>query len=838
MNDIPEHSRSHEIPVSSFTADQQATVVSSAFPYLEITNHEQILRFSLEGESCRFGRDRSWSDLEVPDTGWEVLSRRQAILVREGESYRIYDGDREEVSRNGIFLNHSRIDTQQGLLLKHGTQLEIGQNPRNQIILKYFNPLESSSGTPLQQRLDLRRLREFPVELGREPDRSRYASSMQLDSPVVSRRHATIFINPNGRFTLQDHSTNGTFINDRRVERFAPLEEGDRIRIGPFTLVYERGCLELADRGNQIRIDAAHLVRQVKNKQGRLHTILDDVSLSIEPGQLVALVGGSGAGKSTLMKTLLGIEPTTSGTVFLNGDDLRRNFDLYRTQIGYVPQDDIVHADLTVEEVLTYACKLRLPPDTNISTIVDRTLEQIKLKHVRHTFIRDLSGGQRKRVSIGVELLADPKLFFLDEPTSGLDPGLDKEMMKLLRELADQGRTIILVTHATANLEVCNRIAFLGRGGRLCYFGPPREALDFFEMPAADFKYFADIYLKLDRGHDKYDVQANVHQWGDKFQNSTAYQTYIEPTISQHSGTKQLPPPSRPYRSRKHKVGSSPWQQTLLLSQRYWQLVIRDRVSLLLALLTGPIGIMLTRLATQGKNPLSQLDPAEAMQASLALRTVFVFSCIAIWVGISCSAQEIVKEAAVYSRERLINLGLIPYLSSKLLVRSGIAIGQTLLFAIAIFIGFNSPEAKLLPWTIGLIITNFLMLLSSICLGLLLSSIVKNENQANNALPLIMIPQIIFSGVLFDLDTWVKKVSWFMLSRWSVGAYGTLADVNAMIPAPIAIPSQASIPQPIATNAIYDPTWHNLGLSWGVLCLSGIGYLCITFYRQKRKDLL
>ena len=196
--------------------------------------------------------------------------------------------------------------------------------------------------------------------------------------------------------------------------------KGNRIRIGPFTLVYEQGCLKLADQGNQIRIDAAHLIRQVKNKKGRLRTILDDVSLSIEPGQLVALVGGSGAGKSTLMKTLLGIEPTTSGTVFLNGDDLRRNFDLYRTQIGYVPQDDIVHADLTVEEVLTYACQLRLPPDTNISTVVDHTLEQIKLEHVRHTFIRDLSGGQRKRVSIGVELLADPKLFFLDEPTSGL----------------------------------------------------------------------------------------------------------------------------------------------------------------------------------------------------------------------------------------------------------------------------------------------------------------------------------------------------------------------------------------------------------------------------------
>ena len=229
-----------EIPYRVTLWTRKPPLMSSAFPYLEITTHHQILRFSLEDESCCFGRERSWSDLTVPDTGWEVLSRRQAVLVREGEGYRIYDGDCEHISRNGIFLNHSRIDAQKGLLLNHGMQLEIGQNPRNQIILKYFNPSESSS-TPRQQRLDLRRVREFPVELGRHSDCSR-DGSMQLDSPVVLRRHATIFVNPNGRFTLQDHSTNGAFINGQRVERFMPLEDGDRIRICPFTLVYEQGA--------------------------------------------------------------------------------------------------------------------------------------------------------------------------------------------------------------------------------------------------------------------------------------------------------------------------------------------------------------------------------------------------------------------------------------------------------------------------------------------------------------------------------------------------------------------------------------------------------------------
>lgn len=803
------------------TADQ-TTLVSQTQPFIELNNCGEILRFQLQDAEYQLGRDRTWSDLEIPQIGWEVLSRQQAILQREGEDYRIYDGDREKVSRNGIYINHTRISAQTGYLLKHGTQLTIGQDPNNQVVLTYFNPASSPTITPSKFRLNLKQLREFPVELGRDPDPLRY-SSMKLDAPVVSRRHASISPTRDGRYTLQDHSTNGTFVNGQRIERFAELREGDRIRIGPFTLLYERGCLEMVDRGNEIRLDAVHLVRKVQDKKGQERTILSDVSLSIEPGQLVALVGGSGAGKSTLMKTLLGIEPTTSGTVYLNGEDLRQQFELYRSHIGYVPQDDIVHGNLTVEEVLSYACKLRLPPDTNVKAVLDRTLEQVKLSHVKHTFVRDLSGGQRKRVSIGVELLADPRLFFLDEPTSGLDPGLDKEMMNLLRELANQGRTVILVTHATANLEVCDRVAFMGRGGKLCYFGSPLNALEFFEMPSNDLKYFADIYIKLDQGRTKQEVQATVQMWATKFAN------LIEQRHSTFSKSKSSATPKRSNSAFVRQLG--------LLSQRYLQLLLRDRTSLLLTLLTGPIGITLIRLALKDNTSLTQVVPAEAMQASLALRTLFIFSCIAIWVGISCAAQEIVKEAAIYMRERLVNLNLIAYIGSKLFVRSGIALLQTMLIVIAIALNFQSPESKLLPWILSTGVTTFLTLLSSICLGLLLSTFVKNENEANNALPLIMIPQIIFSGVLFELEGLPAKFAWLLLSRWSVGAYGAIVDVNAMIPPAITIPGHAPIPQPIQASAVYDATWQNLGLNWGVLGASSLVYLAIAFILQKRKDI-
>jgi len=214
----------------------------------------------------------------------------------------------------------------------------------------------------------------------------------------------------------------------------------------PYTLILQNDQLIIADRGENIRLDASNVVRTVKGKNKETIVLLNQISLPIEPGQLVALVGGSGAGKSTFMRTLLGIEPTTMGTVYLNGEDLRNNFNLYRNQIGYVPQKDIIHKDLKVEEALRYAARLRLPQDAEIEQIVEKTLTQIEMQEQRSVLVKDLSGGQLKRVSIGVELLVDPKLFFLDEPTSGLDPGLDKKMMQLLRKLADQGRTIVLVT--------------------------------------------------------------------------------------------------------------------------------------------------------------------------------------------------------------------------------------------------------------------------------------------------------------------------------------------------------------------------------------------------------
>ncbi|WP_445635763.1 Maltooligosyl trehalose synthase [Nostoc sp. DSM 114161] len=774
--------------------------------YLKLENKGIILYFELKEQQHILGRDRTFADLVVP-IDWQLVGRYQALLRKDGEDYRIYDGDGVKPSTNGLYINQIRI-TPDGYSLKNGTEIRIGQNSQDQIVLTYHNRTQPSTNNT--QQLQRVSLKNRSVLLGRDVN-----ATLPLEAPTVSRRHATIDTDAQGRYILRDYSTNGVFVNGQKVNGTAVLSAGATIRIGPFTLVLRGDELQILDRGNKIRLDACNLVIQDRDKRR-----LDDISIPIEPGQFVALVGGSGAGKSTLMRTLLGVEQTTQGVVYLNGENLRKNFNMYRTHIGYVPQDDIIHQELTVSEVLTYAAKLRLPPDIDVTQVVEKTLQDVEMSHRRDAKVSELSGGQRKRVSIGVELLADPKLFFLDEPTSGLDPGLDKKMMQLLRKLADQGRTVILVTHATTNIKLCDRVVFLGRGGKLCYFGPADECLQFFGVKDD----FADIYNQLEKPE-------NIIGQANKFRQSDDYRRYIDNRLN--SGT-QLRESNI---VNNHSHGISFWEQFKILAKRYFQIQKRDRVNLALALLTAPISISLMTFAIRNQDPLVLGEQPDPTLAPLALRVLFVFTCAALWVGLSSSLQEIVKESAIYLRERLVNLGLFAYLASKVAILSVLAGLQTLLMTAVIFLFFKSPQPELISWQWGLIITTFLTLVTSFSLGLFVSAFVKNTSQANSALPLLLLPQFIFSGVLFKMEGIASKVSWLMLSRWSVGAYGTLVNLNQLVPEPIKLPDGSTLPQPFEPTPVYEATWSNLSLNWSILCLHAFIYLAMTFYLQKRKDI-
>ena len=789
--------------------EQQKTVVGN-HPYLELNNHGDVQYRELTKAQHRLGRDRARSDILVPND-WQIVSGCHAILRQVGSDYEIYDGDGNKPSTNGLFIDRTRITPTEGYRLRSGTELHIGLDPRQLIHVKYINPASLHSVTlPAERSISLK---NRSVSLGRD----RHAT-VPLDAPTVSRYHATIKPDGKGNYLLQDRSTNGVFVNEQRVKGSISLPNNAKIQIGPFTLLRLGDNLEVTDQGHQIRLDARELVRDVKDQHGKKRCLIDNISLAIEPGQLVALVGGSGAGKSTLMRTLLGIEPISSGNVFLNGNDLRCHFSIYRSQIGYVPQDDIIHRQLTVSEVLTYAAMLRLPPDTNVKQVVQQTLDQIEMSGRQNTLVSKLSGGQRKRISIGVELLSDPKLFFLDEPTSGLDPGLDRKMMQLLAKLTKQGRTVILVTHATANINLCDRLVFLGRGGRLCYFGTPKAALNFFSV-----QDFTDIYDILEQGEEV------VKQWATYFRNADDYKTYVE---------NHLGPGDRTSVSKASKPkGIPPITQLSLLASRYLQLTQRDPINIGLGLFTSIICPGLIALVMTDKNPLIYSNENDQELYGLALRVLFVITCAAIWVGLSSSLQEIVKESAIYMRERLVNLRLLSYLGSKVAILSGLALLQAGLMSAVILAGFADPPSNLISWSLGLGLTTFFTLLASMSLGLMVSATVKNSSQANSALPLLLVPQIIFSGVLFNLEGVTSKISWLMLSRWSVGAYGALVNVNAMIAEPIKLSDGSEIEPLFEATPVYDPTWANLGLNWGVLGLHAVTYLAIALLLQKRKDI-
>ncbi len=316
------------------------------------------------------------------------------------------------------------------------------------------------------------------VIVGRDP-----GADVRLAHPAVSKRHARIFVSPDGRGrSIEDlGSTNGTYVNGEPVKQGAPraLAAGDEIRVGPVKLVFSAERIEEHDESRDVGLDVVGLNQKIAKGVN----LLKNISLSILPNEFVAVVGTSGAGKSTLLGALSGLKPASDGKVLINGTSLYDNFDAYRTSMGYVPQDDILHKELPVGRALDYAAALRLPDDTTQAERDERVRDVLKtlgLEERKDVPIGSLSGGQRKRVSIGAELLTEPGLFFLDEATSGLDPGIESQLMRFLRSLADSGHTIILITHATKNVMLCDQVAFLARGGYLAYYGPPDKALEHF----------------------------------------------------------------------------------------------------------------------------------------------------------------------------------------------------------------------------------------------------------------------------------------------------------------------------------------------------------------------
>jgi len=686
-------------------------------------------------------------------------------------------------STNGTFVNGRRA---QSADLRDGDILRIGDAEGNSVSLTFRAAGATGEPAPVASavRMGVTALgMKTALTIGRDPQ-----ADIPLTAPIVSWHHARLDRTTQGHILTDLNSTNGTFVNGQRLVRPHPLRQGDVVQIGPFKLVYEATGFQQYTATGGVRLDGVHLVREV-GKGARKKRILNDINISVYPREFISLVGTSGAGKSTLMMALNGFA-RAEGQVLVNGDDLYHHFDLYRTMVGYVPQDDIIHKDLTVANALRYAARLRLPPDTSAQEIeqrIDDVLQQVEMVGQKDQLVTSLSGGQRKRVSIAVELLAEPNLFFLDEPTSGLDPGLEKKMMHTLRRLADGGRTIVLVTHATANIVQCDHVCFLSQG-RMVYFGPPEEALDFFGVTSGDF---ADIYAQLDDPDPKM-AQKKAIAGEEKFKRSSHYQRYVE---SRQRALPQVQREAAAESESRQRPRVSTVRQFLVLTRRYLDLVLRDKLLLTVLMVVMPVIGALVLLVSDANwlvgNTLAEIS--DQLGADLAgagnsatyaivghsQTLLFIMALASVLLGLFASVYEIVKERSIYQRERMVTLRIFPYIASKVVVLGLFALIQCFLLMLVIGLKVDYPtEGVILPALPEMYITLVLGTLAAILMGLLISAIVPNLNTVIYLVFLVLFFQMIFAGVLFDLPGFTEQFSSLTLTRWSMEALGTSANME------------------------------------------------------------
>ncbi len=574
---------------------------------------------------------------------------------------------------------------------------------------------------------------------------------IKLKNVAVSRYHAGIR-HINGEYYVFDNkSANGVFVNGVRIDRPVRLTDKDIFTILNTTFIYSGNKVFYKVNPEGIALSIRQLNKEVPAKGGK-KTILDKVDCTIGANEFVAIIGGSGAGKTTLMTAMSGFDTQVTGDVYCNGINLRDNFQTLKNVIGFVPQQDIIYENITLKKMLYYTAKLKMPEDTTKEEIDKRILDVLKMVELdshQDTYIRRLSGGQKKRASIAVELLANPGLFFLDEPTSGLDPGTEQHLMHTLSKLSkEQEKTIVMVTHTTNNLHLCDKVIIMGYGGRLCYCGKPDGIKDFFKTD--------DIVQVYDM------ITADTKSWEARFKASGINK--LDEGLNSNSN-KEIKP---------RKVSSI--NQLSVLIRRYLTLIKND-IGRLMMIFMQPvlIGVLMALVAEDG-----------IYEKMFETRSIlFALMSAGIWMGLFNTIQEIYKERVILKREYMANLKLPIYMLSKYIVQCGIAVIQSIILVAIFVIIKGAPTCEGVVFgnaTVEMLLTIFVTVYASAGFGLLISALSKNGDRAMTLAPFVLIFQLLFSGILFSLNGVTEKISYLTFSRWSMEALGSTNALNELEP--------------------------------------------------------
>jgi ABC transport system ATP-binding/permease protein len=672
------------------------------------------LRIPLDA-AIEIGRDPA-CDLPVED---ERASWRHLRLTVESEEVVLRDLD----SKNGTYLN--------------GRQVGDGPSRINSEALIQFGSTRARlrrKAVPAGEKLgSFRRvpMRGRLLRIGRASD-----NDVRLEEPNVSWHHAQV--RPGNPPTLEDlGSRNGTRLDEALIDGARRLTPGATAGIGPFSLRVDGDELVVIDERGGQRLSAQEVSVAVPGK-----TILQPTDLSIAPGEFVALIGASGSGKTTLLKALAGVRPPTAGQVLVGPDPI----DLRLTEVGYVSQSDVLHDRLTVRETLLYTGRLRLPSDTSraeIAAAAEEAMEELRLREHADTRVNQLSGGQRKRVSCGVELIGKPTMLLLDEPTSGLDPPLERRLMMTLRRLAESGRGIVVVTHATSSLALCDTVAVMGEGGHLLFTGSPDEALENFNVAAYDEIYGAAELVD----------------------------------VPEAATASAVAPPSRRLFGNRLRSGRSLARQSLALVTRYARTLGRDRRTIGALLGQAPlIGLLICLLYPGDVLALPDVQPTRSAQF------VFLLVTASLWLGLIDSCREIVKERGIIIRELAVGVRIDAQLIAKSAVLFALAIVQCVLLmaVVAVMRPLHEPAGAYLQLTALLVLTSW----SMIGVGLLVSTVARSVDQSTSVIPLLLIPQLLFGGALVAyerMSTVIKVLSDLVVSRWAFAGAGHTIGMNGRL---------------------------------------------------------
>jgi ABC-type multidrug transport system ATPase subunit len=785
------------------------------------------------GQEYRIGRDER-ADIPLADArvSWE-----HAVIRAEGPVWVLEDRG----SRNGTFLGSERV-----------TRLEITSpyvvhfgHPEDGPVLRFAltapdrpqgpgpvpdrgfepNPMDTTflPGV-LRDPTSHIRIQSKAMKIGRRPD-----NDIVVPDLGVSKQHAELRTSPTGRFQIIDlGSHNGTFVNGTRVNQ-AELKDDDIIAIGHATFrVDGHELIEYLDDGRATF--EAHELRVVVHDGGKDKVLLDAITFPLEERSMMAVIGPAGAGKSTLLNALTGKRPATTGSVFYDYRDLYDNYDELRQRIGLVPQESVTHDQLTAKTALGYQAELRFPPDTGEAERnqrVGEVLDELSMTKHAETRIDRLSGGQKKRVNIGMELLTKPSLLFLDEPTSPLDPHLKRDMFTQMRKMADkgaaQGQSVVVITHDVESklIDQCDRLIVLQPGGKMAYFGPPGDGLRFFgrEDWADVFQAFAD---EPDR------------DFAAEYRASAEFVKYVATPISVRQRRLDAGRPEGEEAARPRQRSSL--SQVFTMARRYRRVMQADRVFIATTIL---MPILLGALVRATPTHFGLVNSIPGGLNVNAIQMVMILVMSSVLAGTALSIREFIKERDIYERERMAGLSASAYLFSKVIVLSLIAVMQSALVTLVGLGGQKVPSSGVVipgPALIEIFVALAVLSVTSMLIGLAISTLVTKGDQTMPILVGVTMVQVALSGGLFPLTGTLGDVAMIAPARWGLGAVASTINLNVI---------QSSISQG-ANGQKPDALWTHDAAHWltgiGAMILLGIVWLIIARLRlatigpRKRKE--